>query len=336
MRKIRGELAIIACRNGEDTAKLLQQHLGCKKINADVKDFKDGEIKITIKDSINGKDLFIVQNTLNPRRPQDTSNHMMELFLMVDAARRSGAGKISVILPYMSYSKQEKRSGRQPISAKMVIDFLEKSGVSRLITVDLHAPAIEGFSDKMKINNIYASIIFKKYLADNNFNGVLIAPDPGAGKMVKHYAQVLNLPMAFGYKYRNPDTMHEVSEQKLLGEVNGKSVAIIDDQTAGSGTMINMAKLAKEKGAKDVLCVACHGMLLGDAEEQYKKAVEDETIKKLVITNTLIQPKSFLENNPYIETVDAIRIIAEFVSEIHNCGSTTRLYGPELGKSHFG
>lgn len=333
---IRGELAIIACRNGEETAKLLQTHLGCNKIDTDIKDFKDGEIKITIKDSINGKDLFIVQNTLDPRNPQNTSNHMMELFLMVDAARRSGAGKISVILPYMSYSKQEKRSGRQPISAKMIIDYLEKSGVNRLITVDLHAPAIEGFSDKMKINNIFASIIFRKYLADSKFDGVLIAPDPGAGKMVRHYSKVLNLPMAFGYKYRDPDTMHEVSEQKLLGKVDGQSVAIIDDQTAGSGTMINMAKLAKEKGAKDVLCVACHGMLLGNAEEEYKKAIENNTIKKLVITNTLMQPKEFLENNPYIETVDAIKIISEFVSEIHNCGSTTRLYGKELSKSHFG
>ena len=195
----------------------------------------------------------------------------------------------------------------------------------------------QGFSSEINIQNLYASALLIDYFLEKiRFNGIFVAPDPGAGKMVKHYSKVTGLPMALGYKYRNPDSHHDFEEQRLLGDVKGMDAAIVDDQSAGSGTLINMARTVKDAGADKVYCAVAHAMLLGDAEEKFSKAVEEGVITELVCTNTLIQPDELLERNPYIKVLDSLKIFAEAIIETHEGGSISRLYEPRLRESMFG
>lgn len=374
----RGEFTLVSCRNGRITESKIKKHLedictdrkeniikkydetknisdyeyrqlqlinyidrnGVKIIDSEIRDFKDGEIKLKIDDSITGKDVYVIQNTLNPRMPQYTSHNILELELMVDALLRSESAHVNLILPYMSYSKQERRQGREPISAKRLIDKIVDCGAERITTMDLHADAIEGFtsSKNCRIQNLYASSILLNYFIDDlNLDCIWIAPDPGAGKKVKHYSKVTGYPMALGYKYRDPEKMHEIEEQKLLGKIKGKNVAIIDDQTAGSSTMLEMAKTAKNFGANKIYCGVTHGMLLEDGEYKFKEAKKNNIIESLVMTDTLIQPQDFLERNKdWLVVKDALHMFADAIFETHVNGSISRLYKLSLRRSMYG
>jgi ribose-phosphate pyrophosphokinase len=374
----RGEPALISCRNGRITTSKISKHLeeicndrkeeiiekynqnkkisdyeyrqlqlinyfdrnGIKIIETEISDFKDGEIKLRIDETVTGKDVYVIQNTLNPRMPQFTSQNILELELMVDALLRSEASHVNIILPYMSYSKQERRQGREPISAKRFIDKIVNCGAERITTMDLHADAIEGFTSakSCRIQNLYASSILLNYFIDElKLDCVWIAPDPGAGKKVKHYSKVTGYPMALGYKYRDPEKMHEIDEQKLLGEINGKNVAIIDDQTAGSTTMLQMAKTAKNYGATKVYGGVTHGMLLGDGEYKFKEAKKEGIIEQLVMTDTLIQPQEYLEQNKdWLIVKEALHMFADAIFETHVNGSISRLYKLNLRNAIYG
>lgn len=370
----RGEMAIIPCRNGKKTAELIHNHLkeicserkdilskrknsftlyehrqlefidyvdkyGIEIINPDIKDFKDGEISITITESVRGKNVYIVQNTLDPENPKTTSHNIMELVLMVETARRSFANEVTVIMPYMSYSKQERRQGRQPISAKVLLDILNDSGADKLMTMELHAPAIEGFTGAkhLTVENLFASSrIIDYFVGKKKFAGLFVAPDAGAGKMVGHYSKVTGLPLALGYKFRRPDSRHDSEEQKLLGDVKGQEILIIDDQVATGGTIINIAKVAKEKGATKAYAAVTHGLLLGDAENKFQKAVKENIIDELVITNTVIHSEDFMKRNKYITPLCALKMFAQAVFESEVDGSVSRLYDVKLRKSMFG
>ncbi|MBN2457611.1 ribose-phosphate pyrophosphokinase [Candidatus Woesearchaeota archaeon] len=310
---------------------------GVKVIETEIKDFKDGEVKPKLVNSIAGKDVYIVQNSLDPRHPSETDHNIVELMLMLNTVKSAGAGNTSVIMPYMSYSKQDRRTGREPDSAMAILKVIQTMGAQRFFSMDLHAPAITGFSDpnKMIINNLYASSILMNYFEDKGLD-MWVAPDTGAGKMVRHFTKVTGLPMALGYKYRSPDSSHEVEEQELLGYVEGMRVGIIDDQSAGSTTLIGMAKKCKENGATYIVGGVSHGLLLDDAEFKYRKAVKEGVLDELVITNTLIQPDEFINNNPYLKVLDALKFFAEAIFETHVSGSISRLYQPTLRKSMFG
>ncbi len=369
----RGELAIVPCRNGKTTAEVLKSHLvsickergsslkgkkklssyeqrqtefikhvsefGIKIIESEIKDFKDGEISIALNESVRGKDVYVIQNTLNPEKPEETSKNIMELLLMLDAVQRADAAHVTVIMPYFSYCKQERRQGRQPISTKLLIDIMEKAGAECLITMDLHAPATEGSvaAKDFRIQNLFASPMLIDYLMnEKKFDGVYVAPDPGAGKMVTYYAKVTNSPMALGYKQRDPRSQHDFKEQKLLGDVKGKEVVIIDDQIATGGTLINMAKLIKEHGAKKVYAGVTHAMFLGEAGDKFAKAVEEGTFEEVIVTNTLIHTPEFLKKNKYLRVIDTLRIFSDAVFEMQVDGSVTRLYSDPLRKVMFG
>ncbi len=334
----RGDLVLVPCRNGMRTAEMILEHLkDAAMIDTRTKVFGDGEVKTKLLESVRGKDVYIVQNTLDPRNPDRTSENIIELLLMTDAVKRADANHISIVLPYMSYCKQERKSGREPISAKVMIDMLRNRGAERIITMDLHAPAIEGFSSVIQVQNLYASALILDYFLEKvKFDGVFVAPDPGAGKMVKHYSKVTGMPIALGYKYRDPDSHHDFEEQRLLGDVKDMDAAIIDDQSAGSGTLINMARILKKAGAKKVYGAVAHAMLLLDAEEKFRKVVEEGILTELVCTNTLMQPDDLLRRNPYIKVLDSLKIFAEAIKETHKGGSISRLYEPRLRESMFG
>jgi ribose-phosphate pyrophosphokinase len=344
------EIAILPCRKGIETAGAIIKHIHdiCKERNfkglsylkdpveIDTRDFIDGEIRPKIMESVRGKRVYIVQNTLNPRKPEQTSHNIMELLLTTDAVRRSDADEINLVLPYLSYSKQERSTGREPISVKVLLDAFENLGIRRLFTMELHAPAVQGFVN-FRTENLYASQIFQKYfLKEKKFKGVWIAPDPNAGKFVRHYSKVSGFPMALGYKYRAVDSMHEIEELHLLGDIKGKDVAIIDDQSATSRTLLRAVNAAKDLGAKRVYCAVTHAMFLGDAQDAFRNAVKKGLMEELVCTNTLIQPEAFLRKNRYVKVLDGLRLFAEAIFETYTGGSISRLYEAPLRDSLFG
>jgi ribose-phosphate pyrophosphokinase len=363
----RGEIAFVACSNGEKTTRILCNHIvriaeqrasldakspyesrqrdfslsvmesGISPVSTETRLFKDGELITKLHESVRGKDVYVVQNTLDPRNPERTSHNIMELLIMLDTVKRSEAAHVTAVVPYLSYCKQERRQGRQPISLKLIIDMIEKAGAERLITMDLHAGATEGFASNLKIQNLFASPLLLHYFEETiKFKGTFVAPDPNAGKTVRHYAKVTGLPMAIAYKFRRPDSMHDISEQILLGDVKGKDAVVIDDQTAGSGTLIGTCKLLKQIGAKDIYAGVTHGMLLEDGDIKFRAAVKEGLLKQLVITNTLVQPESFLEENPYITVLDALHIFSQAIFETHVDGTVSGLYDPRLRKEMFG
>ena len=174
------------------------------------------------------------------------------------------------------------------------------------------------------------------FLKEKKCKGVWIAPDPNAGKFVRHYSKVSGLPMAFGYKYRAADSMHEIEELKLLGDISGRDVAIIDDQSATSRTLLRAVNAAKALGAKRVYCAVTHGMFLGDAQKAFRDAVKKGLMEELICTNTLIQPKEFLNKNRYIKVLDGLRLFAEAIFETYTGGSISRLYEAPLRDALFG
>ncbi|MGV8161978.1 MAG: ribose-phosphate diphosphokinase [Candidatus Nanoarchaeia archaeon] len=300
--------------------------------------FSDGEILPTIERSVREKAIYLIQNTFDPQNPENTSRNIMELLLTIDSLKRSSSSKITVILPYLSYSKQERRQGRQPISVKLLLDLMHTAGADKLLTVDLHAPATEGFTSAkdMTIDPLFASSVIIEYLKELKFDGVFVAPDVGAGKMVKHYSKVMNLPFALGYKFRKPDSKHTFETQDILGDVEGKDVAMIDDQIASGSTLIHAAKMLKDKGAKDIYVFATHGLFVKDAEKNFKEAVQNGFIKEVIVTNSLHYSPEFLERNPHIKVLNVLKLFSRAIYEMQTGGSISGLYDPEIRHVLYG
>ncbi len=366
------DFVIAACRNGTESAEIIrndiknicsdaEQYLKSKKsLNhheaakmnfvcaaneadailtpIDCKTFGDGEILPTVERSVREKAVYLVQNTFDPAHPEKTSDNIIELLLTLDALKRSSPSKIVVIVPYLSYSKQERRQGRQSISAKVLLDMIHVAGADKLITIDLHTSAVEGFTSAkdMTIDHLFASSVFIEYLRAKKFNGVFAAPDIGAGKTIKHYSKVMGLPFALGYKFRKPDSKHNFEAHGILGDVDGKDIVMIDDQIASGSTLINATKLLKEKGAKDVYLFVTHGLFLKDAEEKFRKLLDDGTLKELIITNSLMPSKEFLERNPKIVVLDVLQLFSRAIYEMQTGGSISGLYNPDLRHSLYG
>ncbi|MFA6073240.1 MAG: ribose-phosphate pyrophosphokinase [Candidatus Woesearchaeota archaeon] len=366
------DFAIVACRNGINSAERINENL--KKICVEAEDifksknnlnhrdlarksfvrdlidvesfivptscatFADGEILPTINRSVREKTIYLVQNTFDPENPEKTSENIMELILTIDALKRSSPLKIIVIVPYLNYSKQERRQGRQSISAKVLLDLIHVAGADKLITIDLHTSAIEGFTsgNDMTIDHLFGSSVFIEYLREKKFDGVFAAPDIGAGKTIKHYSKVMNMPFALGYKFRKPDSKHNFEAQGILGEVEGKDVVMIDDQIASGSTLINAIKLLKEKGAKKIYLFATHGLFLKDAEQRFKEVVDQGIITELIITNSLIHSEEFLARNPKIVVLDVLKIFSKAIFEMQTGGSISGLYNAELRLSLYG
>ena len=381
----RGDLALVPCRNGIKTAALIKSHLedicteqearlgekkeeeftpveeresefirrknrhGIEIVSNKVKDFNDGEILPTIEESVRGKDVFLIQNVLDPeavinpvnKRMETTSHNILEMLLTLDALKRADCANLTLLLPYLSYGKQERRQGRQSASAKVIIDALYMCGADKLITMDVHTPAIQSFSGtrELRIENLYASAIMINYLVrEMKFDGVFVAPDANAGKNVVYYSKIFDMPMALGYKSRKPDSHHDLEEMRLLGSeaVQGKRVVIVDDQIAGGKTTINMATLVKNAGASEIHAVVTHAMLLHDAEEKFRAAVGEGLLKGIIVTNTLPHSEDFFRRNPYIMQLDAMKMFAYAIFETHTDGSISSLYSAKLREAMFG
>jgi ribose-phosphate pyrophosphokinase len=252
--------------------------LGIALGKAVVSRFSDGEIVVEINENVRGKDVYVLQSTCAP-----TNDHLMEIMLMVDALKRSSAGRITAVLPYYGYSRQDRRprSARVAISAKVVANMLQEAGVDRVLIMDLHADQIQGFFD-IPVDNIYASPILLSDLVEKHYDDLLVvSPDVGGVVRARALAKRLNCDLAIIDKRRPKANVSEV--MNIIGEVDGRNCVIMDDMVDTAGTLTKAAEVLKERGAKKVIAYCTHAVLSGPAIERIAKSPLDE----LVVTDTI-------------------------------------------------
>ncbi len=294
-----------------EIAKYLNLSLG----QVDIDQFSDGELKVAFKENIRGEDVFLVQSTNPP------AENLMELLLMLDAAKRASAKTVTAVIPYFGYSRQDRKDQpRVPISARMVLDLIASVGVDRMITMDLHSPQIQGFTN-VPFDNLYSRIVLFNRLKNYNLNydtGVVLAPDVGSAKMSQAYAKKLGLGFALIDK-RRPS--HNVSKVvNLIGDLESKQVFIIDDMIDTAGTICNAAVTAMEHGAKSVIAIATHAVLSGQAIDKLRKS----PIKKVIVSNTIdIKSEKKFDK---LEIISIAEIFAETIKRIDLGGSVSSLF----------
>src|SRR5690606_23071587 len=253
----------------------LHQPLGA----ADVGTFSDGEVAVEIHENVRGKDVFIVQSTCNP-----TNNNLMELVVMADALRRSSAGRITAVVPYFGYSRQDRRvrSARVPITAKVVADMITGVGVDRVVTVDLHADQIQGFFD-IPVDNVYATPLIVADIERQNYDDLMVvSPDVGGVVRARALAKALDDADLAIIDKRRPKA-NESQVMHIIGEVEGRSCVIVDDMVDTAGTLCKAAQALKDHGAKRVIAYCTHPVLSGPAVENIAKSALDQ----LVVTDTI-------------------------------------------------
>jgi len=239
-------------------------------------EFSDGEFEPSFNESIRGADIFLVQSTIPP------ADNLMELLLMIDAARRASAYKINAIIPYLGYARQDKKGKpRVPIGAKLIANLLTSAGVDRVMTMDLHADQIQGFFD-IPVDHLYSSSVFIPYIESLKLSNLTIAsPDMGGSNRANSYAKFLNSELAICYKHR--EKANEVGKMLLIGDVKGKDVVLVDDMVDTAGTLTKAADLMIEMGANSVRAVCTHGVFSGPA---YKR-IEESNLIEIAVTDTI-------------------------------------------------
>lgn len=273
------KLKIFSGNSNKPLAQELCNFIGVPLGEAEVKCFPDGETFVQINENIRGRDVFIVQSTCEP-----ANHHIMELLIMIDAARRASAKRITAVLPFFGYARQDRKDRpRVPITAKLVANLLVSAGANRVLAMDLHAQQIQGFFD-IPVDHLYGSPVFSNYLKKLNAEGDLVvySPDVGGLKMAAAYAKILDAPLGFVAKRRISAT--KVEAFNLVGDVEGKEVLLVDDMTETAGTLIAAAALLKENGAKAVRAAVTHGVL---NETGYTRLKDNAgVIDELITTNT--------------------------------------------------
>jgi ribose-phosphate pyrophosphokinase len=287
----------------KDLAVKIAEAFGSNLNSSSIVSFSDGEIEPSFDETVRGADVFLIQSTHPP------SDNIMELLLMVDAAKRASANSIVAVIPYFGYARQDKKGKpRVPIGAKLMANLLSAAGVSRVMTIDLHADQIQGFFE-VPVDHLYASELFIEDIHSLNLNNLVIAsPDMGGSKRANAYAKLLDTGVVICYKERAKANV--IGDMKILGDVNGKDVVIIDDMVDTAGTLTKAADLMIEKGAKSVRAYCTHGILSGDA---YKR-IKESGIKELVITNTI--PKT--HESSKVREVSVAAFFAKTITAVVN------------------
>ncbi|MDX4057067.1 ribose-phosphate pyrophosphokinase [Aliarcobacter skirrowii] len=293
-------------------AKKVADYLGMKVSDATLNKFSDGEISVQITQSVRGQDVFIIQPTCSP-----ANDNLMELLIMIDALKRSSAKSISAVIPYYGYARQDRKAApRVPISAKLVADLLEKAGINRVVTIDLHAAQIQGFFN-VPADNLFGSIMFVNYIKSKNLkNPIIASPDIGGVARARQYADKLGYDLVIVDKKR--ERANESQVMNIIGDVTGKDVILVDDMVDTAGTLVKAAEVLKQKGATSVMACCTHGVLSGKAYENIENGILDE----LVISDT-IPAKA---DSKKITVLTASTIIGEAIRRIHNNESVNSIF----------
>ena len=267
---------ILACSASDKLANEIADCYGLQIAKFEKQGFSDGEFQISINETVRGCDVFIIQSTIPP------SDNIMEMLLMIDAAKRASAHKIIAVIPYFGWARQDRKDKpRVAIGAKLVANMLVSAGVNRVMTMDLHADQIQGFFE-VPVDHLFASTLFAPYLKSKKTDKLIIAaPDAGGSKRANAYAKYLDVDLALCYKQRKK--ANKIESMTIIGDVEGKDVVIIDDMIDTAGTLTMSAQLFMDHGAKSVSACCTHALLSGPAHER----IENSVLKELVVTNTI-------------------------------------------------
>ena len=288
----------------KEFAQNVAKHFGCELGNVKLQQFSDGEIQASYEETVRGKEVYIIQ-------PTYSSDSIMELMIMLDAAKRASASKITAVLPYYGYARQDRKDRpRVAIGAKLVAKMLAAAGANRIMTMDLHADQIQGFFS-FPIDHMFASSVFLPYLEAQNIDKLtIVAPDTGATKRANNYAKYLNADLAICYKQRK--VANEVSEMTLIGEVKGRNVIIMDDMIDTAGTMCKAAQMIADQGALSVSAMCSHAVLSGPAYERISGSI----LKELIVTDSI--PLKEGKDTSKIKVLSVAKLFANVIKSVEN------------------
>ena len=310
-------MKIIACNSSKTLAEKISLHIGVPLADASVKTFNDREIFVEINENIRGEDVFIIQSTSHP-----ANDHLMELLITIDTARRGSAKRITAVMPYYGYARQDRKTGpRTPITAKLVANLITSAGADRVLTMDLHAGQIQGFFD-IPLDNIFsAPPIIKDIKAKfgNNNNLVVASPDVGGVVRARAFAKRLDAGLAIADKRR--EKAGESAVMNIIGEVKDKTCILLDDIADSAGTLCNASEALKKNGAKDIYSYIVHGVLSGDAN----KKIANSSIQELVLTDT-IEPTKEVKNIKNIRHISIAPLMGEAIKRINSDASVSALF----------
>jgi len=306
----------------EEIARKMQTRVG----NALVDRFKNDECRVEIRENVRGAEVFVLQSICRTPAGGSVNDSLIELLLMIDALRRASANRITAVIPYYGYAKQDKKTkGREPISAKLVANMLETAGAERIVTLDLHAAQIQGFFN-IPVDNLMAAPHMCNYLRNEKLFGekiVVVSPDAGGVPRAEFFAKRLKTTLAVIIKRRPEPDVSEVTH--IVGDVAGKIAVVVDDMISTGGTLVKAAEALLKRGATEVYCLATHGIFAGDAIEQF----ESSQIKKVIVTNTI--PRAAHPNGigTRIEQLTIAQILADAIKRITANRSVSELFATD-------
>ena len=310
------DVKIFACNANPNLAAKIAKELDLKVGNAEVSMFSDGEISVNIYETVRGSDVFIVQSTSNP-----VNDNLMELLIMIDAFKRASASRITAVMPYFGYARQDRKSkARDPISAKLVADLITAAGADRVLTMDLHAAQIQGFFN-IPVDHLLGGTYLAQYYLEKfpqRSDLVVVSPDLGSVTRARNFASKLNVPIAIIDKRRPKPNVAEV--MNIIGDIKDKKVILVDDMIDTAGTITHGAKALGERGAKEVYACCTHGVLSGPAMER----ISDSPIKELVTLDTIAIPEEKMIDK--IKTISVAPLFAEAIRRIYCDGSVSELF----------
>lgn len=312
-----GNIKIFACNSSHALAEDIAKKMGTTLGGAVVEKFSDGEISVKINETIRGADVYIIQSTSSP-----VNDNIMELLIMIDAMKRASAARITAVIPYYGYARQDRKArARDPISAKLVANILTTAGANRVLTMDLHCAQIQGFFD-IPVDNLAGTSLLTNYYinkyGDDLENFVAVSPDLGSVSRTRKFAEGLNIPLAIIDKRRPKANVSEI--MNIIGDVAGKKVILVDDMIDTAGTISNAANALKERGAIEVDACCTHAVLSGPAI----KRIQESAINELLVLDTIELPEE--KNIDKIVSVSVGDIFANAIRCIHEGSSISQLF----------
>lgn len=310
------KIKLFAANSNRALAEKIASDLGLQLGEADVKTFSDGEIAVNINESVRGVDVYIIQSTCAP-----VNNNLMEMLIMIDAMKRASAGRITAVIPYYGYARQDRKAkARDPITAKLVANILVAAGVDRVLTMDLHANQIQGYFDIPVDHLLGGPILVKHFEAMNIPDLVVVSPDHGSVARARKFAEYLDAPIAIVDKRRPKNNVSEV--MNIIGDVKDKNLIILDDMIDTAGTLVNAAEALKAYGAKDIYACCTHPVLSGQAIERIKGS----SLKQVIVLDTI--PLSEEKQIDKIKVLSTAHLFSSAITKIFNGESVSELFEP--------
>ena len=319
----REHMKIFAGTSGKTVAEMMCKHLNIPAGEATTSLFPDGEVFVKLEEDVRGRDCFVVQSTSQP-----VNDNLLELLVYIDCLRRASARRITAVIPYFGYARQDRKDeGRVPISAKLVANLITSAGADRVLCMDLHAAQIQGFFD-IPVDHLSAGPVFMEYFLEHREqyeNIVVVSPDVGNVKVANMFANALGCDLAIVDKRRSSGS--DVTVRNLIGEVDGQTVLMFDDMISTAGTVCEAARLVMERGARDVIVAATHPVLVGLAMER----LADSPISKILVSDSIPEDDRYRTIQGKIETLSVAPLLGEAIHRIHHDQSVSAMFRSGVG-----